>query len=96
MLPYYPFQEDNQGHKYEISSWWERLVSKYTGLTILEVDELDYIAYLQYRRDAFIYFLNQTENGQEYLDNAYRLEQTEPDREGLRKHFGRKEEAHDR
>ncbi len=55
-------------------------------LTILEVDELDYIAYLQYRRDAFIYFLNQTENGQEYLDNAYRLEQTEPDREGLRKH----------
>lgn len=54
---------------------------------MIEVDQLDYIDYLQYRRDAFIYRMSQTEKGQEYLDNAYRLEQTKPDREKLRENF---------
>lgn len=56
---------------------------------MIEVDQLDYIDYLQYRRDAFIYRMSQTEKGQEYLDNAYRLEQIKPDREELRKNFGK-------
>ena len=56
---------------------------------MLEVDQLDYIDYLQYRRDAFIYRLSQTEKGQEYLDNAYRLEQVKPDRKALRENFGK-------
>lgn len=68
---------------------WEHLVSKYTGLNILEVEELDYIDYLIYRRDAFIYRMSQTEEGEKYLNNAYRLEQTKPDRESLRKKFGK-------
>jgi hypothetical protein len=46
---------------------------------------------LTYQRDAFITMLNQTENGQEYLRNAWRMEQTEPDREALRSKFGGKE-----
>jgi hypothetical protein len=50
---------------------------------------LDYIDYLQYRRDAFIYRMSQTEKGQEYLDNAYRLEQTKPDRKRLREKYGK-------
>jgi hypothetical protein len=33
--------------------------------------------------------MSQTEKGQEYLDNAYRLEQTAPDRETLREKFGK-------
>nr|DAY52252.1 MAG TPA: hypothetical protein [Caudoviricetes sp.] len=32
--------------------------------------------------------MNKTEKGREYLDNAYYLEQTEPDRKSLRKQFG--------
>ena len=36
--------------------------------------------------------MNQTEKGQEYLDNAYRLEETKPNREKLRGKFGRKED----
>ena len=56
---------------------------------MLEVEELDYFDYLQYRRDAFIYNLSKTEKGQEYLDNAYRLEQTEPDRRSLQERFGK-------
>lgn len=58
---------------------------------MLQVEELDYIDYLIYRRDAFIWRMSQTEKGTEYLNNAYRLEQTEPDRKALRDKFGRKE-----
>ena len=86
MLPYYPLEE-SEGHKYDITPYWEHIVSKYTGLTILEVNELDYIDYLIYRRDAFIYQMNKTDKGREYLDNAYYLEQTEPDRKSLREQF---------
>lgn len=67
----------------------EHLVARYTGLNILQVEELDYLDYLLYRRDAFIYFMSQTEKGEKYLDNAWRLEQTKPDRESLRKKFGK-------
>ena len=49
---------------------------------------MDYICYLQLRRDAWIHMLNQTKAGQEYLDNAWRLEQTKPDRAKLRENFG--------
>lgn len=63
-------------------------MSRYTGLNMSEVEELDYLDYLIYRRDAFIYFMSQTEQGTEYLDNAYRLEQKEPDRKSLRQQFG--------
>lgn len=67
------------------------MVSEYTGLNFLEVERLNYLTYLTWRRDAFIHKLNQTEKGQEYLDNAWRMEQTEPDRAALRKKL-RKEE----
>ena len=64
------------------------MVSDYTGLNMLEVENLDVVDYLSYRRDAFIYALSQTEKGREYLSNAYRLEQTAPDRKSLRDQFG--------
>ena len=65
------------------------MVAQYTGLNILQVEELDIIDYLQYRRDAFISRMSQTEKGEEYLKNAWRLEQTKPDRDKLRKKFGK-------
>lgn len=88
MIPYYPL-EDSGGHDYHITTYWEHLVSQYLDISVLEVDNLDYIDYLIYRRDAFIYNMSQTEKGQEYLDNAYRLEQTKPDRDKLRSKFGK-------
>lgn len=60
-------------------------MSEYTGLSFFDVGKLNYVEFLTYRRDAFIYKLNQTDAGREYLDNAWRLEQTEPDRAALRK-----------
>jgi predicted RNA polymerase sigma factor len=69
------------------------LVAEYAGLSLFEVRELDHLQYLIWRRDAFIHKMNQTEEGQKYLDNAWRLEQTAPDRLGLRRKLGRKEET---
>ena len=63
-------------------------------MSINEVGKLDYIQYLIYRRDAFIQWLSRTEEGQEYLDNAWRMEQTKPDRPGLRKKLGKEDPKH--
>ena len=79
------------GHQYETASWWQHLVAQYAGISLLDVRELDYIQYLTWRRDAFIHWLSQSEYGQEYLDDAWRLEQTKPDRQKLREKYGRKE-----
>lgn len=65
------------------------MVSEYSGLNMIEVENLDIVAYLVYRRDAFIYKMSQTEKGREYLQNAYRLELVEPDRKSLRDQFGK-------
>jgi len=42
-------------------------------------------------RDAVIYNHMQTEEGREYLDNCFRMGQTEPDRQAIRKKMARKE-----
>lgn len=92
MLPYYPNGSDSTaGHQYTITSWWQHMVAEYAGISLLQVRELNYIQYLIWRRDAFIYRLSRTEEGSEYLDNAYRMEQTKPDRARLREKL-RKEE----
>ena len=70
------------------------MVAEYTGLNFLQIAELDYLQYLVWLRDAYIYKLSRTEEGQEYLDNAWRMEQTKPDRTALRKKL-RKEDNTD-
>ena len=69
-------------------------MADYAGLSLIEVGKLDYIQYLIWRRDAYIFMLSPTEAGQEYPDNACRMEQTEPDRAALRKKL-RKEVVED-
>lgn len=64
-------------------------MADYVGLSLLEVRELDYVQYLIWRRDAYIYMLSRTEAGREYLDNAWRMEQTKPDRLALREKLGK-------
>lgn len=66
-------------------------MSDYTGLSFFEIQELNYIDYLQYRRDAFIYQKEQSEKGREYLDNAWRITQTSPDKSKLREKFGKED-----
>lgn len=65
------------------------MVAEYAGLSLHDVRAMDYLMYLTLRRDAFIHKMNQTEKGREYLDNAWRMEQTRPDRAALRKKLGK-------
>lgn len=66
-------------------------MASYACTSLLEVREMPYDLFLELRRDAFIDALNHTESGRDYLDRAWQLEQTEPDRASLRDAFGRKE-----
>lgn len=68
---------------------WENLVYEYTGLNFFQIQELNIVDFLYLRREAFINKMLSTEKGREYLDNAYRLEQTKPEREKLREKFGK-------
>ena len=65
----------------------EHLVAQYANMPLPDVCDLLLL------RDAFIARKLQSEDGREYLDNAWRLEQTEPDVDGLRSTFGRQEEV---
>lgn len=91
MIPWYPYGETTGEHDYKTTTWWKRMVSSYTGLSFHEVGALDYVEYLTYRRDAYIYYLDQTEAGREFLDNAWRMEQVKPDRQALREQLGKEE-----
>ena len=67
------------------------MVAEYSGLDFHQVGQLDYGTYLLWLRDAYIHSLSRTEEGREYLDNAWRMEQTEPDRPKLRRKVGKEE-----
>ena len=74
-------------HNYINTTWGRRLVAGYSGLDFHQVGQLDYGTYLLWLRDAYIYMLGQTEEGRQYLDDAWRMEQTKADRKALRKKF---------
>lgn len=76
---------------YKLISHREKVISKYCGISIFDVEKLDLVEYLFFYREAVIYNCMQTEDGIEYLQNAYRLEQTEPDRKQLREQFQNKQ-----
>lgn len=68
-------------------------MSDYSRLSFREIDSLDIVDFLILRRDAYIDRLERTDKGMDYLKTAWRLQQTEIDREGLRKKFGTKEKV---
>lgn len=88
MIPYYPADTDSTGNHYVIETIGEHLVAHYADMTLPAVDDLLLDDYLLLLRDAFIARKMQTADGREYLDNAWRLEQTEPDVDALRSTFG--------
>lgn len=64
-----------------------KLVSDYSGLNFNEAMELDCVTYKKLSKDAFIHSMSRTEEGREYLEQCWILNQTNPDREKLRKKF---------
>lgn len=67
------------------------MAADWLRIPLVEVDELDYLYYLRVRRDAFVSRLEQSEAGREYLEKAWLLSRTEPDREASRRLFGGKQ-----
>lgn len=78
-VPFYPAKDDKDNIKYTIFTYPDKMVSDYSGLSIYEVDNITILEYWLLLRDSFIYRLAQTKDGKEYLNNAYRLTQTEAD-----------------
>lgn len=61
------------------------MVSDYTGLNIKEIDEIELFEFWLYLRDAVIFKYMKTEEGRKYLENCWRVEQTKPDRQAIRR-----------
>lgn len=61
----------------------------YTRLSFFELRELQVDDFKALLKDSYIHKLNATENGREYLEKCWILEQTTPDRKKLRKRFGK-------
>lgn len=74
---------------YEMQTFEECVIHEYTGIGFREIENLLLTEYLLYLRDGVIYRLSQTEAGKDYLEQAFILEQTEPDREKLRSRYER-------
>lgn len=68
-------------------------MAQYANMALPDVCNLLLDDYMLLLRDAFIARKLQSADGREYLDNAWRLEQTEPDVDGLRSTFVRHEEV---
>lgn len=66
------------------------MVIDYTGLNLWQVQELDLDLYLFFMREAFVYKMSQTEQGRKYLEDCWRISQTEPDRKAIREKFTRR------
>nr|DAN87284.1 MAG TPA: hypothetical protein [Caudoviricetes sp.] len=62
-------------------------------MNFIEIEELPIDVYLLLMRDAFIYKQEKSPEGREYLNNCWRIGQTEPDRPALRKRFGKEGEC---
>lgn len=65
------------------------MVSDYTGLNFNEVLDLDCYTYKFLLRDAFIDKMSKSEEGRDWLEQAWMLKQTNPDRKTLKETFRR-------
>ncbi|MBU3153505.1 hypothetical protein KPL46_01100 [Clostridium estertheticum] len=69
----------------------EKTVSTYTGYDFDRLEDMCVFEYWLLLKNAIIYNYMQTEEGREYLDQCWIMEQTKPDRAKLREKYGRKE-----
>ena len=87
-VPYSRTDNATSNIKYNIETYDLKLVSDYSGLSFREIIHLDCFEFWQLLRDAVIYQAEKTPEGQDWLKQCWVKEQTEPDRETLRKLFG--------
>ena len=79
MVPPFPSQTEGEGFFYDVPTFDLKVVSDYSGLTMLEVWNLRYFTYCRLLRDSIIYQLSRSDDGITKLKEAYAFEQTAPD-----------------
>ncbi len=87
-LPNLSGAEDDETYHFERYTAAEKMVADYARLSIPAVNRLNYVDFLIFQREAVIQLFSSTEKGREMLEDAYCMEQTEPDRAALRAHYG--------
>ena len=88
-MPYYPREDKGQEIPYTLETRPEKLVMDYCHINIYEVQEMEIDIYLFFLREAMIFENSQTDEGREYLQNCWRIEQTKPERQKLREKYGK-------
>lgn len=63
------------------------MIHDHTGYDFDSIYDLPIDKYMYLLREAYIYKLNQTESGAEYLEKCWIFEQSKPDRKTLREKF---------
>lgn len=86
ITPYSPEYKEDKAY-YECVSSDVKLVSDYTRLDFLAVEDLELFDYFGYLHDAVVWNCSRTESGKEYLETAYNHSCKEPDRDALRKNI---------
>ena len=81
------FDAVNEPLPEQVARWGNDTRKVYCHIDIYEVQEMEIDVYLFFMREAMIFENSKTDEGREYLRNCWRMEQTKPDREGLRKKF---------
>ena len=65
------------------------MASDYSKISFLEIDELNVFEFWALVHDGYIYNLMQTQEGQKYLEDCWRLNQKNPERSKLKRKFGK-------
>lgn len=78
-IPDYPVTPTGKEVKYTVYTQLDKLAADYANMSLYDIDDVPILDYWLILRDAFISKLSVTEKGREYLNNAYRLTQTEAD-----------------
>lgn len=64
-------------------------MAEYAGVPLPRVCEFDVFVFWTLLHDAVVYNNSQTKEGREWLHNAWRLTQTEPDDKRLKQKYGK-------
>ena len=85
-MPYYPDPKNqDQGIPYDTQYYWHHEIAEYLGCSVFDVLELDLVDFLAFRKEVFVSRMSETEEGRKYLRNAAMYENTDIDREGLKR-----------
>ena len=81
-MPYYPPEKESKAF-FRNTTQEEKIVQKYTGIDFLRIDDIGVFDFWRYLHDAVIWNNSQSDEGLQYLENAYNYQQTKADRSGL-------------